>query len=60
MERCNCSDCNKTFLYDSKQVPYRAYDDFVCKVTLYKKIITCPYCGTAYALAKDSYYREWD
>ena len=58
MDRCTCSTCNKLFFYDPKMVPYRASDDNVCNLTLYQKIMTCPYCGTAFLL--DQYYKEWD
>jgi hypothetical protein len=58
MENCICSECNKRFFYDLQQVPYRAKEDHVCRLTVYAKIMSCPYCGTEYLL--DQYYEEWD
>jgi hypothetical protein len=58
MEKCTCSNCNKLFFYDPDLVPYRATDDNVCSLTVYEKIMTCPYCGTEFLLAE--YCKEWD
>ena len=58
MEKYTCSHCNKPFCYDHKLVSYQAYDDNVCNLTEYKKIMYCPYCGTAFLL--DRYCEWWD
>lgn len=58
MEHCTCSNCNKMFWYDPKLIPYRAFDDNVCNLTEYKKLMWCTYCGTRYLL--DRYYKEWN
>lgn len=58
MDKSICSKCNKLFFYDYNLVPYRATDDNVAGLTLYEKIMTCPYCDTSFIL--HSYYKEWD
>ena len=58
MEKCTCSKCKKLFFYDPKLVPYRTREDMIGYRTLYQKIMTCPYCATAFLL--DKYYKKWE